>query len=140
MRGLIIILTASLAISVVCRPVLGQLLPRQQRQPTQVLKGFTFVVRANNAFTCDLYAHLKEREGNLFFSPYSLTTSLSMTLAGAKEKTEMQMARALHVPSFGTTGRRTDEGKIEDVPNFMPLSQWHAALVTLIKQLNDQGQ
>ncbi|MFC1783884.1 serpin family protein [Planctomycetota bacterium] len=140
MRGLIIILTTTLAISAVCGPVSGQLLPRQQRPPTQVLKGFTFVVRANNAFTCDLYAQLKEREGNLFFSPYSLTTSLSMTLAGAKEKTETQMARALHVPSFGTTGRRTDEGKIEDVPIFMPLSQWHAAFGTLIKQLNVQRQ
>ncbi len=55
------------------------------------------VVRGNNAFALDLYRRLKETEGNLFFSPYSISTALAMTYAGARGKTEVQMARVLHI-------------------------------------------
>ena len=56
------------------------------------------VVEGNSAFALDLYRELKGVEGNLFFSPYSISTALAMTYAGAREDTEMQMARALHFP------------------------------------------
>ena len=36
------------------------------------------------------------QEGNLFFSPYSISTALAMTYAGARGVTEAQMAEALH--------------------------------------------
>ena len=48
------------------------------------------------AFALDLYAQLKTTEGNLFFSPYSISTCLAMTLAGARGETAAQMARTLH--------------------------------------------
>ncbi|MBN1434207.1 serpin family protein, partial [Candidatus Fermentibacterales bacterium] len=35
-------------------------------------------------------------EGNLFFSPYSISTALGMTWAGAKMSTETQMAEVMH--------------------------------------------
>jgi len=37
------------------------------------------VVEGNNAFAFGLYEKLKEVEGNIFFSPYSISTALAMT-------------------------------------------------------------
>ena len=54
------------------------------------------VVEGNKAFAFDLYEKLKEVEGNLFFSPYSISTALAMTYAGARGNTEKQMGTALH--------------------------------------------
>jgi serpin B len=50
----------------------------------------------NSAFAFDFYHQLSGREGNLFFSPYSISTTLAMTYAGARGETESQMAEALH--------------------------------------------
>ena len=36
------------------------------------------LVSNNTAFACDLYAQLKTQDGNLFFSPYSISTALAM--------------------------------------------------------------
>lgn len=54
------------------------------------------LVAGNNALACDLYAQLKGQNGNLFFSPFSVSTALAMTYAGAKGATATQMAQALH--------------------------------------------
>jgi len=49
-----------------------------------------------NAFALDLYAKLKDKPGNLFFSPYSISSALAMTYAGASGNTKTQMAKTLH--------------------------------------------
>lgn len=50
----------------------------------------------NTAFSLALYKVLeKSSDGNLFFSPYSVSAALSMTLAGAAGETEKQMASLL---------------------------------------------
>jgi len=54
------------------------------------------IVQGNNEFALDLYAELSEGEGNLFFSPYSISTALAMVYAGARGNTEKEMARTLH--------------------------------------------
>lgn len=54
------------------------------------------LVAGNTAFAIDLYQQLCRQEGNLFFSPYSISTALAMTYAGARGNTEAQMAQALH--------------------------------------------
>jgi len=54
------------------------------------------VAQGNTAFALDLYGKLKDAEGNLFFSPYSISTALAMTYAGARGDTEKQMAEVLH--------------------------------------------
>lgn len=54
------------------------------------------VVAGNTAFAADLYAKLKDQPGNLFFSPYSISTALAMTFAGARGDTAQQMANVLH--------------------------------------------
>jgi len=53
-------------------------------------------VTGNTAFALDLYAKLRAQEGNLFLSPYSISTALAMTYGGARGETEKQMAKALH--------------------------------------------
>ncbi|HEY7200315.1 MAG TPA: hypothetical protein VIC57_08900, partial [Candidatus Dormibacteraeota bacterium] len=35
----------------------------------------TTPVEGNTAFACDLYARLQKEPGNLFFSPYSISTA-----------------------------------------------------------------
>ena len=41
------------------------------------------IVQGNNQFALELFAKLREKEGNLFLSPYSISTALGMTYAGA---------------------------------------------------------
>jgi len=54
------------------------------------------VVEGNTAFALDLYGHLKKAPGNLFFSPYSISTALAMTYAGARGDTEKQMRKVFY--------------------------------------------
>lgn len=54
------------------------------------------IAEGNNAFALELYAKLAERQGNLFFSPYSISSALAMAYAGARGRTAQQMADVLH--------------------------------------------
>jgi len=54
------------------------------------------LVDGNNKFAVGLYQVLKSGEGNLFYSPYSISMALAMTYAGAKGTTAQQMADTLH--------------------------------------------
>jgi serpin B len=54
------------------------------------------VVEGNIAFALDLYQKLKDQPRNLFFSPYSISTTLAMTYSGARGQTEKEMAKVLH--------------------------------------------
>jgi len=54
------------------------------------------VSAGNTRFALDLYRQLRAAEGNLFFSPYSMSTALAMTYAGARGTTGQQMAETLH--------------------------------------------
>ncbi|KYF79045.1 serine protease [Sorangium cellulosum] len=56
----------------------------------------TALVSGNSAFALDLYQQLREEPGNVFYSPYSISTALAMTWAGAKGDTETAMAGTLH--------------------------------------------
>jgi len=50
----------------------------------------------NTEFAFDLYQALRSEEGNLFYSPYSISVALAMTYAGARGETAQQMAETLH--------------------------------------------
>jgi serpin B len=77
------------------------------------------VVEGNNKFALELYALLRNQEGNLFLSPYSISTALAMTCAGARGQTEQEMAKTL---------------------NFSINEQFHKTFGEIIKQLNAEGQ
>jgi serpin B len=57
------------------------------------------VVAGNTTFALNLYSQLATNSGNLFFSPYSISTCLAMLYAGASGNTEQQMSQVL---GFGT--------------------------------------
>jgi len=62
--------------------------------PPEDLKA---LVDGNNQFAIDLYKKLAETEkGNIVFSPYSISSALAMTYAGARGKTAEEMAKVLH--------------------------------------------
>jgi len=77
---------------------------KQKLSETPVRKGrdargdSARIAEASNRFAFDLYARLTAEEGNVFLSPSSIHTALSMTYAGARGRTEKQMAAVLHVP------------------------------------------
>jgi serpin B len=53
------------------------------------------LARDNADFALRLYQQLGQGEGNVFFSPHSISTTLAMTWAGARGDTEKEMATAL---------------------------------------------
>lgn len=77
--------------------------PGADRQAADINAPQRVVVRGNNEFALELYAKLRVRQGNLFFSPYSISTALAMAYAGARGQTENQMAEVLHFPVLVTT-------------------------------------
>ncbi len=77
------------------------------------------VAEGNTQFALELYAKLSSQKGNLFVSPFSISTALGMTSAGAKGKTLDEMNQTLHLPA--------DQ------------AETHAAFASLIKTLNAKG-
>jgi len=77
-------------------------------------KDLVRLVEGNNQFAVDLYQQLGQKPGNKFFSPYSISTALGMTYAGAKGQTAQEMAGTLHFalenehlhPAFGALIRQ----------------------------------
>ncbi len=88
--------------------------------PTPMHPDGAAVVKGNTAFALELYARLRERDGNLFLSPYSVSTALAMTYAGARGDTAAQMADVLH---FDLKGEAL-----------------HRAFGQLVERLNEQGE
>lgn len=73
--------------------------PATADQREAVAKQHTDVeilVLGNSAFAFDIYRRMSPSEGNLFFSPYSVSMCLAMAYAGARGNTAKQMAETLH--------------------------------------------
>ncbi len=70
--------------------------PFWQKPQARASSGVRAVVEGNTAFALALYQALRTQAGNLFFSPYSISTALAMTYAGARGNTAAEMAQALH--------------------------------------------
>ena len=64
--------------------------------PNVSIADETTLVNGNSEFAWDLYQVVKAEDGNLFYSPYSISLALAMTYAGAKGDTAKQMADTLH--------------------------------------------
>ncbi|MDP3879504.1 MAG: serpin family protein [Dehalococcoidales bacterium] len=78
------------------------------------------LVEGNSAFAFELYQALREKEGNLFYSPHSISLALAMTYAGARGETAEQMADTLHF--------------------ILPQDRLHPALNSLDIELGKRGQ
>ncbi len=81
------------------------LFPYQPSQPPKAddtgstKQGMQDVANANNDFALELYAQLnKSEEGNIFYSPYSISAALAMTYEGAKGQTADEMKSVFHFP------------------------------------------
>ncbi len=69
-------------------------------------KGISSVVDANNQFTFDFYSNLKDKEdGNIFFSPYSISTALAMTYEGARGQTAKEIQSVFNFPEDSSARR-----------------------------------
>lgn len=79
------------------------------------------LVENNNEFATDLYFRVADEnaEKNLFFSPFSISSALAMTYAGAKGETEREMAEVL---------------------NFSPQEDLHQSFREVIEELNAGGK
>ncbi|MBP7936434.1 MAG: serpin family protein [Phycisphaerae bacterium] len=80
-------------------PVLATLpsCPAGAAAPTSAPSDQQALAEGNNRFAFSLYAQLRSGTGNLFFSPYSISTALEMTYAGARGETAAQMAKTLEL-------------------------------------------
>jgi serpin B len=57
---------------------------------------FNAISDGNAGLAVQLYRELGTQEGNLFFSPYSISSAMGMTYAGARGETAAQMKSTLH--------------------------------------------
>ncbi|MFZ4856957.1 MAG: serpin family protein [Desulfuromonadaceae bacterium] len=56
------------------------------------------LVEGNSTFAFKLYNELKKENGNLFFSPYSISSAFGMAYTGAREETARELKKILHFP------------------------------------------
>ena len=114
--------------SVLCSPAKGGAEANEMR-----------LVEGNNKFALALYEELRAKEGNLFFSPYSISTALAMACAGARGRTEAQMAEALCFPVVSLPNPPT-AGRAE--PNtgvVWNAKKLHSEFGKIINDLNARG-
>ena len=67
-------------------------------------------VGGNNAFAFELFKNVFDEKANVFLSPFSISSALAMTYAGARNETEKQMSKVLH---FDLNQKNTHQGFFE---------------------------
>ncbi len=89
------VLVASLILTLILEIATSPASSADYYAEAKVWKEVQAVAKSNNEFAFDLYGQLRKDEGNLFFSPTSISTALAMTYAGAEGETEEEMAKTL---------------------------------------------
>ncbi len=95
---LVIVLLLVVASVQLAQPAAGEVLKSDKERitsPDVSTSEQALLVEGNSAFAFELYQALKGEEGNLFYSPYSISLALAMTYAGARGETAQQMADTL---------------------------------------------
>ncbi len=85
-----------LLLSVMVAGMMTATVPQTGAAP-ETPSGAPALAQGNTAFALDLYRQVCGGEGNLFFSPYSVSTVLAMTVAGARGVTAAEMMDTLRV-------------------------------------------
>ena len=73
-----------------------------------LLAGCVFardVIEANNRFAINLYSQYKSEEGNIFFSPFSISTAMAMVYEGAEGKTAKEIKSVFGFPKYDNSRR-----------------------------------
>jgi serpin B len=94
-----LILFLLVGVTACAQPVAGNVLQSEKPRitsPDVTQADSESLIGDNSTFAFDLYQRLRAKEGNLFYSPYSISLALAMTYAGARGETEQQMADTLH--------------------------------------------
>ena len=95
----VIIAPLILGLVACAQPVSGEIIKSDKPRdtsPSVSTVDLSTLVEGNSDFAFDLYQAVKGTDGNLFYSPYSISLALAMTYAGARSETEQQMADTLH--------------------------------------------
>ena len=66
--------------------------------------GINQVAAANNQFAFEMYSELSNNE-NVFFSPYSISSAMSMVYEGARSQTAEEIQSVFHFPADDITRR-----------------------------------
>jgi len=93
-----LVVTASLLLSA-CGPHGGEVAASNLQRvtdPDAAPTELDELVAGDNTFAFDLYQAVRTSDGNLFYSPFSISLALAMTYAGARGETASQMASTLH--------------------------------------------
>jgi len=86
-------------------------------EPKPKLSDIRNVVDANNQFALDYYSKLKSKDsGNIFFSPFSISSAFVMTYEGAKGQTADEIRSVFYFPDDSNL-RRTEYASIFDEIN-----------------------
>ena len=102
-KGLIAVVVLALLLPLIAsiqlaQPAAGEVLKSDKERitsPDVSTSEQALLIEGNSAFAFELYQALKGEEGNLFYSPYSISLALAMTYAGARGETAEQMADTL---------------------------------------------
>ncbi len=84
--------------------------------PVAFAQEINSVIKANNQFAFDLYSKYRSKDGNVFYSPYSISSALAMTYEGARGKTAEEMQAVFHFPQEASI-RRDSFSKINQQIN-----------------------
>ena len=93
-------ISIGLILVVLCGFLSGCAVNAEQKDDSEATpEKVSAVVNANNEFAFDLYSKYKdEKEGNIFFSPYSISTAMAMTYEGARGQTAKEIQSVFHFP------------------------------------------
>ncbi|MFX0044124.1 MAG: serpin family protein [Candidatus Hodarchaeota archaeon] len=75
----------------------GKLKKIERKKRAELNPKVIKIAESNNRFALDLYNHMNNGGENLFFSPFSVYTALSMVYTGARGLTKTQMGEKLYV-------------------------------------------
>jgi serpin B len=103
-KAIINLILILLFISVFCNPGCIETNENGDEEPDipptydVIEKSMNQFVDSSNEFTFEMFKELIEKNENIFFSPYSISTALGMAYEGARGQTATEMANVLDFP------------------------------------------